>query len=49
MRFQCVDLFVIQQNIETVVSLGKNFEKPKDYVQIGIDAEDYYRIKESYE
>ena len=26
---------------------GKNFEKPKDYVQIGIDAEDYYRIKDS--
>jgi len=32
---------------ETVVCLGKNFSKPKDYIQIGIDAEDYYRIKES--
>ena len=36
-----------RQNVETVVSLGKNFSKPKDYIQIGIDAEDYYRIKES--
>ena len=41
--------FVSSCHVETVVSLGKNFEKPKDYVQIGIDAEDYYRIKESYE
>jgi len=30
-----------------VVSLGKNFTKPKDYVEIGIDAVDYYRIKDS--
>ena len=33
--------------VETVVCLRKNFSKPKDYIQIGIDAEDYYRIKES--
>ena len=33
--------------VETVVSLGKNYTKPKDYIQIGIDAEDYYRIKDS--
>ena len=32
---------------ETVVCLSKNFSKPKDYIQIGIDAEDYYRIKDS--
>ena len=32
---------------EVVVSLGKNYTKPKDYIQIGIDAEDYYRIKDS--
>ena len=42
-------LLRIENDVEVVVSLGKNFEKPKDYVQIGIDAEDYYRIKESYE
>ena len=34
-------------HVETVVCLGKIFSKPKDYIQIGIDAEDYYRIKES--
>ena len=34
-------------HIETVVSLSKNFERPADYVQIGIDAEDYYRIKDA--
>ena len=33
--------------VETVVCLGKNFSKPKEYVQIGIDAEDYYRIKDA--
>ncbi|MBR5761421.1 MAG: 23S rRNA (uracil(1939)-C(5))-methyltransferase RlmD [Lachnospiraceae bacterium] len=48
-RAVCVDQFPWTANIETVVSLSKNFEKPKDYVQIGIDAEEYYRIKESYE
>ncbi len=36
-----------ETTVETVVSLGKNFSKPKEYGQIGIDAEDYYRIKES--
>ena len=30
---------------ETVVCLGK--KKSKDYVEIGMDAEDYYRIKDS--
>ena len=34
-------------HVETVVCLSKNFLKPKDYIQIGIDAEDYYRIKDS--
>ena len=30
---------------ETVVCLGK--KKSKDYVEIGVDAEEYYRIKNS--
>ena len=34
-------------NIETVVLLDNKFSKPKEYVQIGIDAEDYYRIKDA--
>lgn len=38
---------IVSGHVETVVCLGKNFSKPKDYIQIGIDAEDYYRIKES--
>jgi 23S rRNA (uracil1939-C5)-methyltransferase len=36
-----------ETTVETVVSFGKNYTKPKDYIQIGIDAEDYYRIKDS--
>ena len=31
--------------VETVVMLSNNFSKPKEYVQIGIDAEDYYKLK----
>ncbi len=41
------DLFLYTIHTETVVLLSKNFSKPKEYVQIGIDAEDYYRIKDS--
>ena len=36
-----------ENDVEVVVSLGKNYTKPKDYIQIGIDAEDYYRIKDA--
>lgn len=36
-----------ETTVETIVSLSNNFSKPKDYVQIGIDAEDYYRIKDA--
>ena len=32
---------------ETVVLLDRSFSKPKECVQIGFDAEDYYRIKDS--
>ena len=42
-----VDMFPRTGHVETVVSFGKNYTKPKDYIQIGIDAEDYYRIKDS--
>jgi 23S rRNA (uracil1939-C5)-methyltransferase len=27
--------------------LSNKYSKPKEYIQIGIDAEDYYRIKDS--
>ena len=32
--------------VETVVLLGKITDGPKDYVKIGIDMEDYYKIKD---
>jgi hypothetical protein len=35
-----------ETDVETVVLLGRNFPKPKEYVQIGIDVEDYNRIKD---
>ena len=39
--------FLPQRNdVETVVLLGNKFSKAKDYIEIGIDAEDYYRIKD---
>jgi hypothetical protein len=31
--------------VETVALLSNNNAKWKDYVEIGVDAEDYYRIK----
>ena len=34
-------------HVETVVCLRNKNAKPKDYVEIGVDAEDYYRIKDS--
>ena len=43
----CVDMFPNTQHVETVVLLNNKFAKAKDFVQIGIDAEDYYRIKNS--
>ena len=38
---------VVSRHVETVVCLDK--KKPKGYVEIGVDAEDYYRIKDSKE
>ncbi len=34
-------------HVETVVLLNNKNVKPKDYVEIGIEAEDYYKIKDS--
>jgi hypothetical protein len=36
----------VSRHVETVVLLNNKFAKAKDFVQIGIDAEDYYRIKD---
>lgn len=46
-RVCAIDQFPGTVHVEVVVSLGKNYTKSKDYIQIGIDAEDYYRIKDS--
>lgn len=37
---------VASTHVETIV-LIERIRNAKDYVQIGIDAEDYYRIKEA--
>ena len=46
-KVACVDMYPYNYHVETVCLLSKNFSKPKDYVQIGIDAEDYYKIKDT--
>ena len=37
----------VSRYVEAVVLLNNKFAKAKDFVQIGIDAEDYYGIKDS--
>ena len=46
-RICCVDMFPQTTGIETVCLLGKR--KPDAKVKIGIDMEDYYRIRENAE
>ncbi|WP_194608366.1 23S rRNA (uracil(1939)-C(5))-methyltransferase RlmD [Clostridium vitabionis] len=46
-RCCCVDMFPGTANVETVCLLSKKNAKPKDCVEISVDAEDYYRIKSS--
>ena len=36
-----------QRSLETVVLLGKNAAKSKSYVKLGLDVDDYHRIKDS--
>ena len=37
---------IVSRHMETVVLLNNKKVRPKDYVKIGLDAEDYYRIKD---
>ena len=37
----------VSSHVETVCLLSKKNAKPKDCVEISVDAEDYYRIKSS--
>ena len=46
-KIQPVDMFPHTEHVETVVCLSNKNAKPKDYVEIGVNAEDYYRIKDS--
>ncbi len=39
-------LLFTEPNVETVVLLGKRTDDPKDYVKIGLNVEDYYKIKD---
>ena len=36
-----------ETTVETVVLLNNKFSKANDLVEISVDAEDYYRIKDS--
>lgn len=36
-----------EKHDETVVLLGKNAAKSKSYVKLGLDVDDYHRIKDS--
>ena len=46
---QPVDMFPHTMHVETVVLLSKTVTKSKSNVDLGLDVEDSYRIKESYE
>lgn len=35
-----------ETTVETVVLLNNKFAKAKVFIQIGVDAEDYYKIKD---
>ena len=36
-----------QQYVETIALLGKNVTRSKSHVNLGLDAEDYYKIKDN--
>ncbi|MCR5213742.1 MAG: 23S rRNA (uracil(1939)-C(5))-methyltransferase RlmD [Eubacterium sp.] len=46
-KYSVYDQFSRSMHVETVVLLDNKKARAKDYVEIGIDAEDYYRIKGS--
>ncbi len=45
-KVQPVDMFPMTSSVETVALLVNENEKTKEYVEIGVDAGDYYRSKE---
>jgi 23S rRNA (uracil1939-C5)-methyltransferase len=46
-KVQPVDLFPQTPHVETVVQLINQNAMAKHHVKIGVDAEDYYKIKDS--
>ncbi|MCQ2506596.1 MAG: 23S rRNA (uracil(1939)-C(5))-methyltransferase RlmD [Lachnospiraceae bacterium] len=44
-EIKAVDMFPFSSHVETVVLLSKKHVNPKAYVEIGVDAEEYYKIK----
>lgn len=46
-RVRCTDMFPHTIHTETVVLLGKNVTRSKSHVDLGLDVEDYYKIKDS--
>ena len=46
-RIRCVDMFPHTVHVETVVLMGKTVTRSKSHVDLGLDVEDYYRIKEA--
>ena len=45
-RAVAVDQFPGTSHVETVVLLNNKFAEAKDFVQIDVDAKDYYKIKD---
>jgi 23S rRNA (uracil1939-C5)-methyltransferase len=46
-KVQPVDLFPQTPHVETVVALDNISSKKKSYVNVGLDVDDYYKIKDS--
>jgi 23S rRNA (uracil1939-C5)-methyltransferase len=44
-KAEAFDMFPRTAHVETVVCLSNKNAKPRDYVEIGVDAVDYYNIK----
>ena len=43
----CASNIISSCHFETVVCLSNKNARSKDYIEIGLDVEDYYRIKDS--
>lgn len=46
-KIQPVDMFPFTSHVETVVLMGKTVTRSKSHVDLGLDVEDYYKIKDS--